>query len=133
MYEQHVRMRISITSWTAPSRPVASSKGYVKEETEGPFWIDSTNPETVANALLRLTDDVRGRDGLDLVVPGGGDARRATSFSVKYDRKLWHEVTASVAVMNAVLAVNVEPKEVKPIHYPTLRPTAYPAGYTRSR
>lgn len=127
MYEKHVDMRISVTCWTAPSHPAAAPNGRVKEHTEGPLWYASTNPREVAQALLRLTDETHGRQGLDLVVPGGGNPARATSFSVKYDRRYWTAVSASATVAQAIEEVNVPPQEVQQ----TLPLTRFPAGYSR--
>ena len=129
-YEPYIPMRVSVTDWNPPSNLAASKNGYIQEPTEGPFWIATTNPREVAQAILSLDTTTT----LD-VSSVSGHPSRATSFTVKYSRlDRWTALTASVKVLQTIEAVNVPPKEVKPIRYPTrpLRPTAYPAGYTRS-
>ena len=122
-YQPHIVLRVSVTSFTAPSEPAFAPNGRVKEHTEGPLWYASTNPREVAKALLKLNSMV----GIELTSPTGGDIERSTSFSIKYDRTHWTSVSAAATVANLIEEINVLPKEVKPVHYPT-RPL--PVGHS---
>jgi hypothetical protein len=129
-YEVHAAMCVSISADGRPANLVALPSGR-REESTRDIWFPSTNAPQVAQMLDTV---INNRHGLRISSSTNGDITRATSFTMKYDRRHWTLITAGVAVLEVIDNVNQRPRPLEMINYPErpqVRPTRYPAGYVR--
>lgn len=121
-YEAHAQMRISISSWSPRVKPAKTPTGVYEEEDPKVLHLDSKNAREVAQAIRNF---VESKHGLNLSM-FGADPRSATSFELKYDPVRWTSTSARNELLSAILPINQRPRRTRGV-----RPTAYPAGFTR--